>query len=422
MQTRPTVIAWMIGCTLALSAGLRAQQDLDPYSPEGVFLEAWLVAQNAFYDEHMSGVNWDAVREELEPRAAAAKTEAELSAIINDAVGRLHASHTGHLTPDQREYYELLDVFFPAGVPERKDSRIKPGPVEYVGIGLATQTIGGRTYVYDVYTGGPADRAGILSGDELLGVEGGPWGDIAPFRGREGKETKVAVRRAADEQPRDVTVTPALIRPRELFLASEKASARLIERDGKKIAYVRIRSYGNIVYQEELRDLIAGDFASADGLVIDIRGGWGGASPAYMDVFNPVAPALTYTRRDGTAHTMDPTWRKAVAMLIDGGSRSGKECIAYAFKKHRIGTLVGERTAGAVLAGTTRPLHDGSVLYIAVGDVTVDGEHLEGKGVEPDLVVKRGLPYSAGRDEQLDAAVAAVAARAAETARGGPTR
>jgi carboxyl-terminal processing protease len=61
-----------------------------------------------------------------------------------------------------------------------------------------------------------------------------------------------------------------------------------------------------------------------------------------------------------------------------------------------------------VLAGMCRPLADGSVLYLAVQNVLVDGESLEGIGVEPDVTVERNLPYSQGRDEQLEAAVQAL--------------
>ena len=96
-------------------------------------------------------------------------------------------------------------------------------------------------------------------------------------------------------------------------------------------------------------------------------------------------------------------------MLIDGGSRSGKEMLAYAFKKHKVGLLIGERTAGAVLGGTARPLSDGSLLFVAVTDVRIDGEKLEGVGVSPDIEIDRKLPYSAGKDPQLRAALEALA-------------
>ena len=92
-------------------------------------------------------------------------------------------------------------------------------------------------------------------------------------------------------------------------------------------------------------------------------------------------------------------------MLINGGSRSGKEILAYGFRKFSIGPVVGERTAGAVLGGRLFVQKDRSLLYLAVVGALVDGECLEGKGVMPDIEVPRPLPYSAGSDGQKKKAV-----------------
>jgi carboxyl-terminal processing protease len=74
-------------------------------------------------------------------------------------------------------------------------------------------------------------------------------------------------------------------------------------------------------------------------------------------------------------------------LLINGGTRSGKETIAYGAKKHRLARLVGERTAGAALFGVPFCLSDGSHLLLAQSDGRVDGERLEGVGVAPDIEV-----------------------------------
>jgi carboxyl-terminal processing protease len=42
---------------------------------------------------------------------------------------------------------------------------------------------------------------------------------------------------------------------------------------------------------------------------------------------------------------------------------------------------------------------------VAVNDVSIDGERLEGKGVAPSIEVPFDLRYAAGRDPQLDKAV-----------------
>lgn len=409
------------GLILALCVGSASRGQPQPApsrdtSPEGLFNEAWLVTNNAFYDKNMHGVDWPAVRDELLPKAKAAKSAAETSAVINEALARLKASHTKHYIQTQREYYELLDVFYPDGVPERPGSTIKPGRVSYIGIGLAARMIDGKHFVEDVYTTGPAFKAGVHVGDELVGVEDGPWGDITPFIDREGKPTKLIIRRSGPAaETLTLLVTPDRIEPREMFLNAMTGGAKIIKQAGKSIGYVRVRSYSHTDYNNTLNEVLRTDLAKADALVLDIRGGWGGAQPQYMDVFNPAAPVMTFTARDGTTFTRHGSWKRPAVMLIDSGSRSGKEMLAYAFRKHKLGTLVGERTAGAFLGGTSRPLADGSLLYVAIAYVEVDGTKLEGIGVEPDVKVARSLPYCDGKDPQLEAAVEA-ASKQLETA------
>ena len=61
--------------------------------------------------------------------------------------------------------------------------------------------------------------------------------------------------------------------------------------------------------------------------------------------------------------------------------------------------------AREVLAGQCFLLPDKSLLYLPVQDVRVDGERLEGVGVEPDVLVDDALPYADGADPQLDKAL-----------------
>jgi carboxyl-terminal processing protease len=120
-------------------------------------------------------------------------------------------------------------------------------------------------------------------------------------------------------------------------------------------------------------------------------------------------PVLASTSRDGAVFASDPTIRVPATLLINRGSRSGKEVIAYAAKKHRLARLVGETTGGSVLPGGPFCLDNGAVLYLARSKLTVDGEVLEAQGVAPDLVVPFDLRYAAGRDLQLEAALDAAA-------------
>lgn len=140
-------------------------------------------------------------------------------------------------------------------------------------------------------------------------------------------------------------------------------------------------------------------------MIWDLRDGWGGAVPEYLDLFNPRAPTLQLIERDGARALANVKWRKPVAMLVNGGTRSGKEILAYGFKKYRLGEVIGTRTEGAVLAATAL-LVSGGLLLLAVNDVIVDGERLEGVGVTPRIEAPAA---AGGKDPQLDLVVAVLA-------------
>ena len=112
------------------------------------------------------------------------------------------------------------------------------------------------------------------------------------------------------------------------------------------------------------------------------------------------------TRRE---QVFDSQWRGALYILINGGTRSGKEAVSYALQRHRRAILVGTRTAGAAMGGRCFLLSDRSLLYMAVTDFRVDGERLEGVGVPPDVQVPDTLDYAAGADPQWDKALALAA-------------
>jgi len=88
---------------------------------------------------------------------------------------------------------------------------------------------------------------------------------------------------------------------------------------------------------------------------------------------------------------------------------SGKEVLAYGFRKYRIGEVIGTQTEGAVLAATAFLIGRG-ILLLAVEDVQVDGARLEGVGVAPTIEVQAGPTSAGAADPQLSRAVALLTA------------
>lgn len=404
------VASFRVAATALLAAALLALVAV--HSPSSarseataqVFDEAARLVRYNFYDPKLHGLDWDAVIARHRPDYLAAEGVKEKSAAINAMLAELQASHMIHATVEDPAYYQLADIFRFA-IRQTIEKHF-PNGISYPGIGIFTRDIEGRTFVTGVLAGHAAAKAGLTAGDEILTVDGAPFQPVASFRDKIGSAVTISIRRVKDEPVSVLELRPERIEPGEAFRTAMRDSARIIEAGGKRIGYIRVWSYAGQDYQDLLvEELSAGKLKDADALIWDLRDGWGGAHPRYLDLFNARAPDMTFTERSGESDFASFKWRKPVALLINGGTRSGKEVLAYGFKTYGYGEVIGTRTAGALLAGRGYLLSDGSFLMVAVNDVAVDGERLEGKGVAPTIEVPLDIPYSGGKDPQLDKAV-----------------
>src|SRR6202167_4500329 len=386
------------------SAQAPSQPDEAPAgSNQADFDQVWELVRDRFYDPRLNGLDWQEPPARLRPDAASAHSREDAAIVINAMLAKLGASHTLYYTPEDPAYYQLADIFVGA-LEHRGLDRVFPrGEVSYPGIGVFTEADNQRrTFVTGVIEGAPARAAGVLTGDEILSADNRPLRPVGSFRGRVGAPVSLSLRPPSGAAPIAISVSPADLRPNEMFLRGLKESARIIAADKAKIGYVHVWSYANRRIQSALEDLMSdGPLKDADALVWDLRGGWGGAQPQYLDLFNPRAPTMQVKDRNGETGLVDVKWRKPVAALINEGTRSGKEVLAYGFKEYRLGELVGHRTEGAVLAATAFLIGDDGLLLLAVEDVLVDGQRLEGVGVTPTIEVPFDSRYAAGGGPHL---------------------
>ncbi|MGQ7792449.1 S41 family peptidase [Faunimonas sp. B44] len=339
-----------------------------------------------------------------EARARARAERGDLARASEDWLRVLGASHTGRFTPDGIDYYELSEVFR-RGIANIRELFPPEGAVSYPGIGLVAAETGDRLFVRHVYDGGPAARGGILVGDEILSVDGAPYAPIASFEDKVGRAVRLEFRRRPDEGPRSAEIVVARLQPREMFLDAIRDSVRTFERGNRRIGYLRLWAYAFRGVDDLLAELLTSDpLREADGLVLDMRGRWGGAPADAAEMFVGRAPHMVVTNRKGESRVANMRWRKPVVGIIDQGSRSGMEILAHGLQRAGV-PLVGTRTAGDVLAGRAFRLRDNSLLEVAVLDVHVDGERLEGTGVSPEIVVPFDSRFAAGADPQRDRAL-----------------
>jgi carboxyl-terminal processing protease len=258
----------------------------------------------------------------------------------------------------------------------------------------------------------PAARAGILEGDELVGVDDQPISADMPFddvlamvRGKVGDVVKLTVRREGVAEPLDFQV-------RRQEIVTPSVTWELIEPD---VGYVRLSIFGERTgdeLEEALRELRA---EGALRFVLDLRNNGGGLLPVAIDVASQFLEdgAVVYERKaDGQEKTYPVEGKGIVleeplAVLVNNGSASASEIVAGAIQDYGRGVLVGTPTFGKASVQLIFDLSDGSSLHVTNAVWLTPSRHeIEGVGLTPDLEVERtDEDRQQERDPQLDAAI-----------------
>ena len=379
-----------------------------------VFEQVWQTINDNFYDPKFNGVDWKSIKKQYQPQLIKANSTKDVAVVLNQMLSQLKSSHTRFYTQDEPAYYQLLGIFLTQNPDLNKQLKkfFPKGKLEYTDIGLFTKDINGKIFISSILDESPAAKAGLKVGDQILSVDGYSYHPIHSFAGKADQTVKMLIQRSLEPiSQQEIAVVPKIFDPSTMFLEAQTASIKLIEQDGKKVGYIHIWSNAADPYQQQLQDeLIYGRLKNADGLVLDLRDGWGGGDVSYLNIFTAKHNlSITNIPRNQRRYTYNYQWKKPVVMLVNSGSRSSKEILAFGFQQSKIGSVIGTQTAGAVLAGRPYLMRDGSLLYVAVTNVFVNGnQRLEGKGVIPDINIPFPLEYAQGVDPQKQTAIETV--------------
>ncbi|WP_351232698.1 S41 family peptidase [Streptomyces sp. NPDC002133] len=262
----------------------------------------------------------------------------------------------------------------------------------YTGVGLwARRGADGRVEVARVQRGGPAERAGIRTGDQLRAIDG------KPIDGRPVSEVVALLRGDAvggavgssvvlGLQRGEHTWTETLRRAR---LDTEAVTVQQLEGGAVMIKVAAFTKGTGKRVREAVRDAPAGA-----GVLLDLRGNSGGlvseavtAASAFLDGGLVATYDVHGEQKVLDAGPGGDTDRPVVA-LVDGGTMSAAELVAGALQDRGRAITVGARTFGKGSVQMPERLPDGSVAELTVGHYrTPAGRDLEGKGITPDLVV-----------------------------------
>jgi len=368
-----------------------------------LFEEICQIVEKNFYNTPFIQKNFSSIKERYALKVKTISTQTDFSIIVNSMLKELKASHTYYLSSNDYEYYHLASIF--SYLPSIQQA-FNNKDIMYPTIGIIAETIDDHIFIASVLSGSNAEKAGLLCGDEIIAVNGSPYEPINSLKENIGKQVAFSIKRNPNANTQTFLVTPTLINPKTEMLEAERSSIRVIEIQGRKIGYIHLYSYAGQEYQDELISAFSqGALKDADALIMDLRYGLGGADPSYLNIFNPNIPVISSKDSSGNISVYDSQWRKPAVFLVNKTSRSGKEILVFGAKKYKLATIIGERTAGAVLGARLFPLSNGDFLYLAGKSCLIDGVDLEGIGVAPDIEVPMDIRYCQGKDIQLERAI-----------------
>jgi len=349
-----------------------------------VFNAVWDLVNRKHYHPETRGPQWDAAAQTFGPQAALAADDRALYRVINTMLEPLDDSHTFALTSTQ-------------SLERRTQVRIRTG--------FNMQRIDERWVVTDVLPGSPAEVAGVKAGWIVVARNGEPLGERIDFRPRAGEDASWDF---LDENDQPVRMSPPA---KQLSTAARQMVREL----GDGFVYLRFDEFNRPNRRwlgQQLRT-----HAKAPGLVIDLRRNPGGETFSLGitigEFFDRAVDVGTFISRNG-ARSAKNSWQLGsanyggkVVILVGSASGSAAEIFAAVLQDHGRATVVGRRTAGAVLASWFYRLPDGGELQLSREDyIAPQGRRIEGVGVEPDVAVPRTLSdLRAGRDRDLEVAL-----------------
>lgn len=420
----------------AAAASAQAPQGLETFDA------AWTIVRDSHFDKALNGVDWDAVRAELRPRAMAARTTGELRGVINTMLGRLGQSHFAlipgspdvgaagrDVSGDPGFEVRLLAEEPEGSAPGLIVTSVDPeGGAAKAGVkpGWKVAEIGG-TPVDTLLRALPEGSARASEGhDRLRHVEAwrvsetrlrGPSRSIVTvaFEDTDGRAIRTGIeRRPESGEPVTVGNLPTM------YVRVESESRKTPA--GATAGIVRFNVWMPAIDGPFQRAV--DEFRNADGIVIDLRGNPGGLAAMmmgiaghFLDERKPLGVMKTRDhelrfvanpRRVNAVGERVTPYAGPLAILVDALTGSASECFAGGMQSLGRARVFGQVSMGQALPALFDRLPNGDVLIHAYGDfVTANGTRLEGRGVIPDEVVPiRREALAAGRDDTLEVALA----------------
>lgn len=371
--------------TAILIVLLASPQTLALNDAQQLVVESWRLVNQGYLDpEQFDRIRWKRLRQKaLENKI---ETSEEAYSAIEAMLLPLNDPYTRLLRPAD---YEVMKAS-------------NEGNLSGVGLQLGHRQDSNATVVIAPLEGSPAAEAGIVSGTEVLAVDGeevetlGLEATAARLRGPVGTQVLVTMQTQQGEKE-ELTLERRNIDLRPV-------RTRRLRSDAHTLGYIRITQFSESVPDQVREAIHELSDKSVEGLVLDLRNNSGGLVSAGLAVADSFLNQQTIVETRNRSGIADPIqagpqvlYEGPIVTLVNGGTASASEILAGALQDNGRSLLLGSNTFGKGLIQTLTNLSDGSGLAVTVaGYVTPSGQDIQGEGITPDRLLDGPEPFNPG--------------------------
>ncbi len=296
---------------------------------------------------------------------------------IKGMVGELDP-HSGYLPPQDWSIFQ-------------SDTEGKFG-----GIGVEVDFRDDYVMVIAPIEGSPAERAGVKSGDRIVGIDNKSIRDksaddlIRMMRGAPGSKVVLTIKREGKEALVYFTLTREII-------AVASVAKKLMKGN---VAYIRVKQFQNGTHDELLEAVSKLRQESGDrleGIIVDLRNNPGGLVDESSAVADEcMSGGVIYTTRhrgkivdEVRAGHGGVLRRGPMVVLVNEYSASAAELVAGALQDSHRATIVGSKTFGKGSVQTLLDLPGQAGLRLTtMRYYTPSGRAIQAQGISPDVLVE----------------------------------
>jgi carboxyl-terminal processing protease len=258
-------------------------------------------------------------------------------------------------------------------------------------IGATVSKRFGYAAIVSVIPGGPADKAGIGSGDILETIDGASTHDLslaairAKLHGDQGSRVETVIIRTRKVEPQKITIVREVVSP-----------PAVTEQLMGDVGYIKALTLTKGKAQEIASDIKSLQTKGAKKLVLDLRNDSQGDEDEGIAVANLFIGSGQIASLKGQKYTpvtynADPQKKVTdlpLAVLVNRGTAGAAEIVAGAVQDDSRGEVVGDKTFGDGSVQKTIPVPDGSALILSVAKYyTPKGKIIQDTGITPSVQV-----------------------------------